>query len=258
VAVAAAGTGIVVGKIAEDKLESLLAEADDEVARLKGLLGLYEALDATGLDDILKAGLAAVALSLEGLELGANALRRGLDLIEEALSSLAAALPTAEESLLWLEDRVTALASAVGRLEAALGQALERAADSPIASALGDFANKLLDALPLGLGDKVRGVLESLIDLVEGLDDLILGINAHVLEPLREKWFSTEEDKGVGATLITPLVEHVLDPLEAHLDGLAKTADSWQQKLAQPSQRALADRAVIREEIARYKENHFS
>jgi hypothetical protein len=256
--VAAAGTGIVVGKIAEDKLDSLLAEADDEIARLKGLLGLYEALDTTGLDDILQAGLAAVGLSLDGLELGAKALRHGLDLIEEALRSLAEALPTAEESILWLEDRVSGLASAVGRLEVALGQALEKAAGSPIASALGDFANRLLDALPLGLGDKVRGVLESLINLVTELDDLILGINAHVLEPLREKWFSTEEGKGVEATLIVPLREHVLDPLEAHMGGLAKTADAWQQRLAAPSQRALAERAEIREEITRYKEKHFS
>jgi hypothetical protein len=252
----AAGTGVVVGKVAGEKLESAMAEADDELARLQGLLGLYETLDDTGLDDILKAGLAAVALSLEGLELGANALRRGLDLIEEAVRSLVVALPSAHESILWLEERVSALASAVTRLDEALGQALEKAAGNPIAIALGDFANRLLDALPLGLGDKVRGVLDSLIDLVASLDDLILGINDHVLEPLREKWFSTEEDKGVGATLIGPLRENVLDPLEAHLDALIEMTDAWQASLVAPSQRALADRAEIREEIASYRRKH--
>jgi hypothetical protein len=85
---------------------------------------------------------------------------------------------------------------------------------------------------------------------------LVEGINTFFLEPMREKWFATEDGAGLGATLIDPLVEHVLDPVEAHLENLAALADTWQQELVSPAEQALAERARVREEIVRYREEH--
>jgi chorismate mutase len=60
----------------------------------------------------------------------------------------------------------------------------------------------------------------------------------------------------LGAALVNPLIEHILDPLEAHLEDLATLADTWQRKLVAPTQEALEERAQVREEIARYKTTH--
>jgi hypothetical protein len=264
---AAAGTGVAVWKVsdaallaarevAEAELQAVVDATTARIARLQGLLDLYEGLEKIGLDAILQTGMVAVALPLEGVELGARALRSGLDLIEKALLSVDEAIPTAQESILWLEDRVSALADGIEKLETALGEALDKATDNPVAETLKDFARMILDNLPFGLGDKIRGVLDGLVKVVTSVDDLIEGVNTRLLEPLREKWFSTEEGQGMGTMLVDPLVEHVLDPLEAHLDNLAAFVDAWQEKLMAPTQQALGERARMREAIARYRSEH--
>ncbi len=252
----AAGTGAAVWKIADAELLAAQEAADAEIARLRGLVDLYEKLEKIGLDAILQTGMAAVALPLEAVEIGANALKGGLELVEKGLRSVEEALPTAQESLLWLEGRISALADGIEKLETALGQALDKAAGTPLGQAVKDFATLVLDNLPFGLGDKIRAVLDGLATLVTGVDDLLEGINTRLLEPLRQKWFSTEEGQGVGATLIDPVVEHILDPLEGHLADLTTLVDTWQQKLVAPAGRALEERSRVREEIARYKQEH--
>jgi hypothetical protein len=252
----AAGTGVSVWKIADAQMQAALADANAEIARLQGLVALYEDLEKTGLDAILQTGMAAVALPLEAVEVGARTLKGGLDLVEGALLSLEQALPTAQESILWLEGQVSALAAGVETLEAALRQTLERAGNTRIVETLRDFVSMILDNLPFGLGDKIRGVLDGLVGLVTGVDNLIEGVNTRVLEPLREKWFSPEDGAGIRASLVAPLVEHILDPLEEHLGTLATLVDAWQQKLMAPTQQALEQRANARGNIAKYNLDH--
>jgi hypothetical protein len=95
-----------------------------------------------------------------------------------------------------------------------------------------------------------------LVQLVSSVDELVSGINDNLLEPLYEKWFSEEDGRGVGGTLVDPLVERVLDPLEAHLVNLAVVADNWQNDLRAPTEKALAERARIRDKIAHYRGEH--
>ncbi len=254
----AAGTGVAVWQVADAQaqaeLEATHRAAEEEIARLQGLVDLYEDLEKIGLDAILETGMMVISVPLAAVEAGAKALKSGLDWAEKALLDLGQALPTARESLLWLEEQVSALAAGIENLETSIGQALDKATDNPIAEALTDFVNRVLDNLPFGLGDKFRAVLEGLVHLVTRVDELIEGINDRILEPLRQNWFADEE--GVDATLFDPLVEKVLDPLEAHLGHLADLSDKMQNDLMEPTQQALAQRAQVREKIARYKEEH--
>jgi hypothetical protein len=172
------------------------------------------------------------------------------------LLSLTEALPTAQESLLWLEDQVSALAESIGKVETAVANALNKATDNAVAEALQDFADIILDGLPFGLGDRFRGVLEDLVGLVTSVDDLLEGVNTNLLEPLRVNWFSPEDSEGVGAALVDPLIENILDPLEAHLVNLSVVSKNWQDKLMAPTEEAIAQRAKLRDEIARYKQEH--
>lgn len=263
---AAAGTGVAVWKVAdaeilaakeaaEAELQALKEGKAADLARLQGLVDLYEGLEKIGLDAILETGMLAMALPLKAVETGARALKQGLDWAEEGLLSLAESLPTARESLAWLERQVSALAGAIETLEAAISRALDRAMDNPVGQALKEFTAMILDHLPFGLGDRVRDVLDGLITVLTGVDELVEGVNTHLLEPLDARWFSSDEEAGLSASLLNPLVERVLDPLEAHLDDLSTLADTWQAKLMAPTQEALAERARIRDEIARYKKD---
>lgn len=250
---AGAGTGAAVWKIADSEAQVALESAEAEIARLQGVVKLYEEMDKVGLDDILRSGMAAVALPIEAVELGAKALKGGLELAEEALRSLEEALPTARESILWLESQVSTVAAGMEKLESALTNAMEKATDTPVGAALQDFADMILDNLPFGMGDKIRDVLDGLVQLMVSVDELVEGINTLLLEPLRTKWFSTEEGEGLGSFFVNPMVENVLDPLESHLDNLAALAGTWQEQLVTPAQNALAERAELRQEIAQYK-----
>jgi hypothetical protein len=148
------------------------------------------------------------------------------------------------------------LAEGVGRLESALGKALDRITDNPVAEALEEFAALVLDNLPFGIGDRIRDVLDGFVKLATSVDDLILGANTKMLVPLRERWFSTEDGQGIGGTLVTPLVKDVLDPLEEHLGTVVSLVDAWQVKLTAPAQLALQERESVREQILEYKKQH--
>ncbi len=264
---AAAGTGAVVWKVADTELLAAKEAAEGELlalqestaadlARLQGLVDLYEGLEKVGLDAILETGMMAMALPLGAVEAGARLLKQGLEWAEGGLLALAEALPTARESLDWLQRQVSSLAAAIETLQAAIGRALDRAMDNPVGHALQDFTAWVLDHLPFGLGDRIGQVLDGLVIVITGVDELVEGINTYLLDPLEATWFSASEDEGLNASLVNPLVTRVLDPLEAHLDDLSALADTWQAKLMAPAEEALAERARIRSKIGRYKKDH--
>ena len=245
-----------VREAADLDLGELAESAAEEVAKLLGLVDLYEELDRVGLDGILQKGLAALALPLEAVEAGAKALKSGLEWAEDALKSLADAIPTALEALLWLEDRVSALADAIGKLEEGVARALDKATDNAVGEAVKAFTEKVLDALPFGLGDRFREALAGFVVLVTSIDDLVESINTKLLEPLRQDWFSDQEGEGVSGSFLDPLVVKVLDPLQDHLGSLAALADTVQSELTAPTEQAMAERAKLRAEIARYKDEY--
>ena len=252
----AAGTGVAVWKISDAEAQATIEAAEGEIARLQGLVDLHENLEEVGLDAVLQTGMMAVALPLKGIEEGSAALKEGLEAVESALRAVEEALPTAQESILWLEEKVSTVAEGIGKLETALGRVLDRATDNRVAETVKEFEALVADNLPFGLGDKIRDTLDGLVQVVTSVDDMVVDINTKVLEPLREEWFSTEDGKGLASALIDPLVEQVLDPLEAHLGDLSALAGVWQDDLLAPTQLALEEREVVRAGIAGYKAEH--
>jgi hypothetical protein len=238
-------TGTAVGRTAAG------LEAAAEALKLKGLLALYENLERIGLDAIVSTGVAALGLLLEGVEAGSLAIKAGLDTVEGLLLDFEEAFPTIRAGIEWTEGVVSAFADKLQALEDAIEGVLEKA--QPITEALGSFFNFVLDLLPFGYGDRVRVTLDRIDDIVTSIPEAVEGINTKLLEPLRRDWFSKEEDRGLKAGLINPIVTGLLDPLEAFLGKLAELMDSWEEKLVGPVQKAISERDAIREQIARYK-----
>ena len=247
-----AGVGVAAGMVSRAQAEAALASRDTEITRLQGLLKLYEGLEDVGLDSILDGGLAALALPLGAVELGARALLAGLERVEEALISLRGYLPDAHDALGWLDAQVQAASDSLQKLASALDKALDKAAGSAVVSAVREFVSVVLDRLPFGFGDKIRGVFDGLVQLVTGAEELVRDVNPRAFEPL-QKLAGSSSDTGISSSLIDPLVEHVLDPLQDHLDDLAALAETWQNRLANPARLALDERNRIREEIAQYR-----
>jgi hypothetical protein len=225
--------------------------AELEALKLKELLALYDNLEKIGLDGIVSTGMAAVGLLLTGVESGSLAIKTGLDTVEKLLLDFEGAFPAIRAGIEWTEGVISAFADKLQALEDAIEGMLEKA--QPITKALGSFFNFVLDLLPFGYGDKVRGILDRIDDIVTSIPEAIESINAKLLEPLRRDWFSEEEGKGLKAGLIDPIVTELLDPLEAFLGKLAELVGSWEEKLASPTQKAIGERDAIREQIARYK-----
>ena len=98
--------------------------------------------------------------------------------------------------------------------------------------------------------------MAGLVTLVGGVDDLIEGVNAVLLEPLRVNWFSSGEGEGIGSALVNPLTKDLLDPLEWHLGNLDALVDVWQRELLVPVERVLAERATAQAQIIEYKAEH--
>lgn len=251
----AAGAGVGVWRFMDVQEQQSLAAAQEEIDRLAGLVDRYEKLEKIGLDAILQTGMVALAAPLELVEAGARLLKGGLEWVEGAVRDLQAALGNIQGALLWLEERVSALADALQSLGDGLVTWLGRALDNPVADALRDVFKWILDHLPFDLGDRIVPALESAANLVAGAHDLVEDANGRLLEPLRG-WFAADKETGVVAGMIDSLVQRILDPLEAHLGDLAVLTDTWQQKLAAPSQQALDERAKARRDIALYKQEH--
>ena len=254
--VVAAGTGLGVYRVVDARAREALAAAESEVARLQGLVELYEKIEKVGLDGILQSGMVAVSAPLELVQQGAAALKKGLELLEAAVLSLRDDLPGASEAFSWLRGRVSALADGIEMLEAAVGRLLGSLADNPVARKLSEALQWVLDRLPFEWGDQVRDAFDRIVEVVGGADTLVREIDARFLEPVEERWFSTENGRGLGAAFLDPLVDKVLDPLEAHLGKLAELMDAWQTKLAAPVRRALEERERLRAEIAAYRDTH--
>jgi len=254
--VVAAGTGLGIYQVLDTRAEEALAAAESEVARLQGLVDLYERIEKVGLDGVLQTGMVAVAAPLEVVKRGAETLKMGLEIVEAGVSSLRDALPSASEAFSWLRARVGSLADGIERLQSAVDKLLDKVTDNPVAAQLAEALKWVLDRLPFQWGEKAKDAFDGLVELIGRTDDLVRDVNSRLLQPVEERWFSGEVGMGLGSTFLDPLVNSVLDPLEAHLGKLAGLVDAWQTKLMAPAEQALEERERVRAEIVAYRARH--
>ena len=226
-------------------------ELSDEMARLWGLVHLYEKLEDAELDRVVTAGLAAVGAALSALAAAAGLLKAGAQVVEDALTKFEAAFPIIREGITWLESLISDFSQRIHLLEDAIGRALNEV--NPITQALGAFFNSVLNLLPLGGGQKIKEVLDRVGEIVNIIPKSIADINVRILTPLRDDWFSDSPGKGLKGGLIEPVITKLLDPLEAMAGRLSELLRQWDTDLSTPTKNVMSQRETIRQEIADYK-----
>lgn len=245
-------TGLVAGSLGTRAGQAVAQlESEAELIKLRGLLALYESLEQVGIDALLSAGLAAVSLSLGGLELGITTLERGVDVVDKAVAAFESSFPTVRRGLVVVENLATSLEVRVRQLQDVMAEVQDLV--SPLTDAVGSFFSSLVERIP-GVGPAILDALDRISELVGSLPDAIGEIRSRLLEPLRQDWFTDDEEDGFKGRLSNPLQERLLEPLESFLADLADSIDGWQTQLADPVEEALSQRKVIKQQIVDYRQ----
>jgi hypothetical protein len=226
-------------------------ELSDEMARLWGLVHLYEKLEDAELDRVVTAGLAAVGAALSTLAAAAELVKAGAQVVEDALTKSEAAFPIIRDGITWLESLLSDSSQRIHLLEDAIGRALNEV--NPITQALGAFFNSVLNLLPFGGGEKIKEVLDRVGEIVNIIPKSIADMNVKILTPLRDDWFSDSPGKGLKGGLIEPVITKLLDPLQAMVGRLSELLRQWDTDLSTPTKNVMGQREAIRQEITDYR-----
>ena len=245
-------TGLVAGSLGTKAGQAAAQmEAEVELLKLRGLVTLHENLEQVGLDALLSTGLVLVSASLQGLESGITVLESGVRAVDAGVTAFELSFPTIRRGLIAVENLFAGLEARLARLEELMGEVQEMV--SPLSDAVGSFFSSIVERIPR-VGPAMLDALDRISDLVGSLPDAIGEVRRKLLEPLREDWFTDDDESGLKGKLLNPLQEGLLEPLESFFSDLADAIDTWQQQLISPAEQALTEREVIRGQIADYKE----
>ena len=245
-------TGLVAGSLGTKAGQATAQmEAEVELLKLRGLVALYENLEQVGLDALLSTGLVLVSASLQGLESGITVLESGVRAVDAGVTAFELSFPTIRRGLIAVENLFAGLEARLARLQELMGEVQEMV--SPLSDAVGSFFSSIVERIPR-VGPAMLDALDRISDLVGSLPDAIGEVRRRLLEPLREEWFTDDDEIGLKGKLLNPLQEGLLKPLESFFSDLADAVDTWQQQLISPAEQALTEREVVRGQIADYKE----
>jgi hypothetical protein len=231
--------------------ESQLSNAQAEIARLNdensgllSLVGLYEALEAIGLDDLVAVGFATIGAGMVAARQLISLLEKGVGKGITILDEFAEHFPTPQEGLVWLAGQLSALIINLQTLTARIEEAIEPIED--FAQEVAEFIVSVLRRLPFG--HSFAGGLETMQTIVGGLPTMVADIRTGVLDPLDE-WFGQNNQTNLLGTLVNPMEEELIGPADDIVTSFGELDDSYQSDLLTPVQGALDERATIRQQI---------
>lgn len=233
--------------------QAALDAATGKLGHTSGLVGLFEQLEAVGLDGALEGGLTTVSGALLGLLTPAGALRGGLDSARGLLANFELSLPDFSGAMAWLGERVVQLKVGLWSVESS-AQETAGTALAGIASTFGGFVGFVIDHLPFNIGAKVRATLTSTQSVLTHVNDM----TDHAADEVLLK-ISRKVDDGPQSwkrTLVEPLKAEALNRADEVLAAVHSTEAAFQQSLKAPAETALQQRRALREQIAAYRANN--
>lgn len=244
------GGGIIGNTIGDSQgAERARREAEARIAKLEGLVRLYETLEKVGIDAVIATGLAALDLIWKGVKAGGEALKQAVGLVDAGLVAIENSLPTLRTAVTLVEGLLSLLEGNLKLLQAQLAQVSGTL--RPLTDALGGFLNDLIGRIPFGVGDAIIAANKRLIDLVSSLPNALEGMQ-NLLTALKNDWLVDDPNKGLKGRLLEP-ARGLVKGLSELLDKIGQGNSELDQKLLSPSRAALAERERIRKEISQYR-----
>lgn len=228
------------------------AQYEAELAKLRTLVGLYQQLEKVGLDGVIASGMGVVRAALDAVKTGVRLLRDGVTAVETAIKNFQGALDilktAANNASQVLTEVIQKTRAVEGPIIAVLGTAL------PLAESISGFFRSLIGKIPLGVGDDINKAISTLIDLIRSIPTTVDTISSKLLAPLRDMFFPTAGDSMAKTRLFDPITQNLLEPLKSFLTDIESLIDKWEKDFSAPVQKALDERAQIRQKIVAYLE----
>jgi hypothetical protein len=248
------GVAYQAGQWAKQEPTEEIAKLRAELDRLRGLVVLYESLEKVGVDAVIAAGMNVVRGLLDTTRSGLAGLANGVSIIENLLAGFQSTFGVIRDGLTAVENSVKILANLIGDAQKFVGDVTSPV--KPLAIQLKDFFDSLISKIPFGVGDNFKRAIDSLVTLLTEIPNSILVVNSQLIEPLRANWFSDSNAKNLQGALIDPITKNVLEPAKAQLKNFDQTLAQWEKDFRLPVQKALDQRADIRQQITDYKKKN--
>lgn len=231
-----------------------LEKTTAQVGVMGGLVALYEQLDGIDVSDMLENGLTAVTGSITELIDHVPTLNEGVEAGQKALAEIENHIPLLENGRLWLENHTGKLIAFYAAVEGILGGIVDRV--GPFLEMLNDWFQDVKKWLPFGIGNNAASVMNALTLLIGETPATVSGLNTNIAQPL-DIWLARDgEGTQLHRTLIKPLREKMLTPINKSIQQAQQVQSTYQTQLAIPTGTAVASQRVIREQISIYREQH--
>ena len=240
---------------AQESFNVQLAEANNQIGLLAGLVALYEQLDSVDVDAVVENGLTAVSETINDLIAEVPSLEESLEMGQVALAEVENHMPTLDNGRLWLENQSGKLDVYFHAIEQVLEEVVESA--GPFLDMLNNWFESVKKWLPFGLGEKATNVMQSITLLLLETPTTVSGLNTNVAQPL-DLWLAKDQNNEapLQKNLIKPLREKVITQ-SSNTVGKAKHVESiYKEQLHEPVNTAVSSQRVIRNLIAEYREKN--
>jgi len=232
-----------------DGLRGALGDAQAKLEQYRGLIALFDSLDAIPLDSAIVSGLASAAVGF-GSVLGlAPLVAQGLAAARGLFADLENQFPALRAGLDWLKERLDGLENGIASVEAAAADAMDML--DPAANRLAQLIDYILGHLPFGIGRSIKGALGAVNDVYRSLPDLILGSRGQVVNVLGEKLGTGKA--GLSKTVLQPVRENAFAPAEQLVAQVENLHQTYVRDLHDPLVGALDRRNALRQEIAAFR-----
>ncbi len=223
-----------------------------EIARLRGLLALYETLEAVGIDQVVERALALAGSLLRGFDGGLNRLDEGLRLVEQGTDLVESWLDNLGDGVAWVKEQLQGLRDLIQRLVDVIAPLVR-----PVAQAgdmVRDLADQILGWVPEWVRAPITTAFDSVGSVVDAVPEAVEGIQRRLVEPVERTLLAPDAPNTIHGWLLRPLRERVLAPWQEQIQHWQEVLQRWDEEVVRPVEEAIARRRDIRAQITAYRE----
>jgi hypothetical protein len=225
-----------------------------QLATVRGLLALYEELEAVDLAAVTSGGMAAFGGAIGDLMADIPSVSEGLQTGRKALDEFEAQLPLIEQGRYWLEGQMAIVRAALEAAETALNGAVN--AGGTLLQLLNRWFEDILEWLPFGIGKGALAIMSAVSAVLGEVPETLDGLQANVAGPLDE-WLARDGDEiRLQRRLIKPVREDVLARAGSTVERVGSVNEVYEAQLREPIAVVVERQRLIREQIVEYRQSH--